>query len=289
MLGHLPLLKNLNLSGLTNVRSMGLSFYDASDCSSSSRNDGQETRLSFPSLKSLIIEEIPNLTEWAEAQTSGVQVFPCLEYLKIKNCHKLKTAPNHFPCLKELYIYDMDSDLPFSNIISTSNLTSLVQLSILCISELTCLVDDLFYENQNLEYLDFHMCTNLAYIPHLRGCGASLKWLWITGCDELRELPDDLGSLKSLETLLISSCENLQLSPYPSGQKGFSSLRNLKICYCDKLSNLPSEMLESCTSLQKLEVYNCENLTSFPELSGMVWLNSLRELVIGGFSNPDTL
>ncbi|KAL2530202.1 Disease resistance protein RGA2 [Forsythia ovata] len=245
MLGNLPLLKNLNLSSLTNVRSMGLSFYGASDCSSSSRNDGQETRLSFPSLQSLIIEEIPNLTEWAEAQTSGVQVFPCLEYLKIKNCHKLKTAPNHFPCLKELYIYDMDSDLPFSNIISTSNLTSLVQLSIL----------------------------------------ASLKWLWITGCDELRELPDDLGSLKSLETLLISCC-NLQLSPYPSGQKGFSSLRNLKICYCDKLSNLPSEMLESCTSLQKLEVYNCENLTSFPELSGMVWLNSLRELVIGGFSNP---
>ncbi|KAL2520294.1 putative disease resistance protein RGA4 [Forsythia ovata] len=48
-------------------------------------------------------------------------------------------------------------------------------------------------------------------------------------------------------------------------------------------------MLECYTSLQSLNVYNCENLTSFPELSGMVWLNSLRELWIGGFSNADTL
>ncbi|KAL2530605.1 putative disease resistance RPP13-like protein 1 [Forsythia ovata] len=261
MLGHLPLLKHLRLKGLTNVRSIGLSFYGASDCSSTSRNDGQEKRVSFQSLKYLEIEKMPNLTEWAEAQTSGVQVFPCLEYLMIKYCSKLTTAPNHFPCLKELDIHTMDSDLPLSNIISSSNLTSLVRLSI----------------------------QSLAYIPHLRGCGASLKQLEIMFCDELRELPDDLGSLESLEKLEISNCENLQLIPYPSGQKGLSSLRRLEICYCKRLSNLPSEMLESCTSLQTLQVYKCENLTSFPELSGKVWLNSLRKLSIGDFSNSNTL
>ncbi|KAL2506928.1 putative disease resistance RPP13-like protein 1 [Abeliophyllum distichum] len=248
MLGHLPLLKYLRLQGLTNVRSIGLSFYGASNCSSTSRNDGQETRVSFPSLKSLKIDKMPNLTEWAEAQTSVVQVFPCLEILKIKNCSKLTTAPNRFLCLKELHIDTMDSDLPLSNIISSSNLTSL-----------------------------------------LRGCGASLKQLLISGSDELRELPDDLGSLESLEALVINGCENLQLIPYPSGQKGLSSLRSLEISNCKRLSNLPSEMLESCTSLQSLRVFGCENLTSFPELSGMVWLNSLRELSIGGFSNSDTL
>ncbi|KAL2530442.1 putative disease resistance protein RGA1 [Forsythia ovata] len=240
MLGHLPLLKYLKLEGLTNVTSIELSFYGASDSSSTSRNDGQETRVSFPSLKSLVIREMPNLTEWAEAQMSGVQVFPCLEILEIEECCKL------------------------TNIISSSNLTSLVSLRI---SE----------------------CKNLAYIPHLQGCGASLKRMEILFCDELRELPDYLGSLESLETLEISYCENLQLIPYTSGQKGLSSLRRLNICYCKRLSNLPSEMLESCTSLQTLQVYKCENITSFPELSGMVWLNSLRELSIGGFSNSDTL
>ncbi|KAL2530346.1 Disease resistance protein RGA2 [Forsythia ovata] len=240
MLGHLPLLKYLKLEGLTNVRSIGLSFYGAIDCSSTSRNDGQETRVSFPSLKSLIIEEMPNLTEWAEAQMSGVQVFPCLEILEIVKCCKL------------------------TNIISSSNLTSLVRLRI--------------YE-----------CKNLAYILHLRGCGASLKQLQISNCDELRELPNDLGSLESLETLEIHFCENLQLIPYPSGQKGLSSLRRLEIFNCKRLSNLPSEMLKFCTSLQSLNVFRCENLTSFPELSGMVWLNSLRELAIGDFSNSDTL
>ncbi|KAL2517735.1 putative disease resistance RPP13-like protein 1 [Abeliophyllum distichum] len=288
-LGHLPLLKHLKLEGLTNVRSIELSFYGAIDCSSTSRNDGQETRVSFPSLKSLIIEEMQNLTEWAEVQTSEVQIFPCLENLKIKKCSKLTTAPNHFPCLKELEIDTMDSDLPLSNIISSSNLTSLVSLSIGNISELTCLVDDLFYKNQNLAYLELWRCEKLAYIPQLRGCGASLKQLLISGSDELRELPDDLGSLQSLEKLTITGCENLQLIPYPSGQKGLSSLRQLKIYNCKRLSNLPSEMLESCTSLQSLYVCGCENLTSFPELSGMVWLNSLRELSIKGFSNSDTL
>ncbi|KAL2538676.1 putative disease resistance protein RGA4 [Forsythia ovata] len=240
MLGHLPLLKYLKLKGLTNVTSIELSFYGASDCSSTSRNDGQETRVSFPSLKSLIIEEMPNLTEWVEAQTSRVQVFPCLEILKIEKCCKL------------------------TNIISSSNLTSLVGLTI----------DE---------------CKNLAYISHLRGCEASLKQLIIQACDELRELPDDLGSLESLETLRIDSCENLQLIPYPSGQKGLSSLRRLEICNCKRLSNLPSEMLKFCTSLRGLNVFRCENLTSFPELSGMVWFNILRELSIGGFSNSDTL
>ncbi|KAL2530563.1 putative disease resistance protein RGA3 [Forsythia ovata] len=289
MLGHLPLLKYLKLVGFTNVRSIGLSFYGASDCNSTSRKDDQETRVSFPSLKSLIIVEMLNLTEWAEVQTSGVQVFPCLEILKIEKCFKLTTAPSHFPCLKELDIDTMDSDLPLSNIISSSNLTSLVKLWIGRVSELTCLVDDLFYKNQNLAYLYLLNCNKLAYIPHLLGCRVSLKELWIKDSDELRELPDGLGSLESLEELEIDGCKNLQLIPYPSGQKGLSSLRRLKISNCKRLSNLPSEMLESCTSLQSLEVYNCENLTSFPELSGMVWLNSLRELSIGGFSNSDTL
>ncbi|KAL2530423.1 putative disease resistance RPP13-like protein 1 [Forsythia ovata] len=174
MLGHLPLLKYLKLEGLTKVTSIELSFYGASDSSSTSRNDGQETRVSFPSLKSLIIQNMRNLTEWAEAQMSGVQVFPCLEILEIMSCGKL------------------------TNIISSSNLTSLVRLKIF-----EC---------------------KLAYIPQLRGCGASLKWMAISNCDELRELPDGLGSLGSLETLRITGCKNLQSIPYPSGQKGLSSL-----------------------------------------------------------------
>ncbi|KAL2520283.1 putative disease resistance protein RGA3 [Forsythia ovata] len=123
----------------------------------------------------------------------------------------------------------MDSDLPLSNIISSSNLTSLVRLSIRGILELTCLVGDLFYKNQNLAYLDLWACEKLAYIPHLWGCGTFLKRLEITFCDELMELPDDLGSLDSLKALDISFCNNLQLIPYPSGQKGLSSLRRLNI------------------------------------------------------------
>ncbi|KAL2530452.1 putative disease resistance RPP13-like protein 1 [Forsythia ovata] len=238
MLGHLPVLKNLKLEGLTNVTSIELSFYGASDCSSTSRNDGQETRVSFPSLKSLIIQNMRNLTEWAEAQMSGVQVFPCLEILEIQNCCKL------------------------TNIISRSNLTSLVRLRIFD-------------------------CKNLAYIPQLRGCGASLKWMEISNCDELRELPDGLGSLGSLETLRITGCKNLQSIPYPSGQKGLSSLRSLEIYGCTRLSNLPSEMLESCTSLQSLQISDCDELRELPDDLGS--LGSLETLRITGCKNLQSI
>ncbi|KAL2530419.1 putative disease resistance protein RDL5 [Forsythia ovata] len=238
MLGHLPLLKYLKLEGLTKVTSIELSFYGASDSSSTSRNDGQETRVSFPSLKSLIIQEMPNLTEWAEAQMSGVQVFPCLEILEIQNCCKL------------------------TNIISRSNLTSLVRLKIFG-------------------------CKNLASIPQLRGCGASLKWMQISYCDELEKLPDGLGSLESLETLRINDCKNLQLIPYPSGQIDLSSLRSLAIDYCKRLRNLPSEMLVSCTSLQSLEISNCDELRELPNDLGS--LGSLETLNISNCENLESI
>ncbi|KAL2506797.1 putative disease resistance RPP13-like protein 1 [Abeliophyllum distichum] len=340
--------KKANLDGKTKIIELKFCWSDTNDDNSSDESVSESDMRSrnvlesnihdesvleglqpHPNLRSIVIE---GFREWAEVQ--GVLVFPRLEYLMIQNCQKLTTAPNHFPCLKELEIDTMDSDLPLSNIISSSNLTSLVRLKIIRISELTCLVDDLFYKNQNLAYLGLWTCKKLAYIPQLRGCGASLKQLWIVGSDELRELPDYLGSLESLEELRIVGCENLQLIPYPSGQKGLSSLRILEISNCKRLSNLPSEMLESCTSLQSLRVFSCENLqlisypsgqkglsslreleisnckrlsnlpsemlesctslqslsvfknenlTLFLELSGMVWVNSLRELGIGGF------
>ncbi|CAI9762868.1 unnamed protein product [Fraxinus pennsylvanica] len=61
MFGHLPLLKYLTLDGLTNVRSICPSFYG-----------GQETRVMFPALKRLIPKNMPNLTEWAEAEVMPV-------------------------------------------------------------------------------------------------------------------------------------------------------------------------------------------------------------------------
>ncbi|CDP19673.1 unnamed protein product, partial [Coffea canephora] len=91
--------------------------------------------------------------------------------------------------------------------------------------------------------------------------------------------------------------------------QNFASLKELQIWCCDGLTNLPGDMLHLCASLQKLWVRRCDNLTSFPlnlqqtpsllllELyecpklkasmtpRGFSFLTSLRELVIGPFSD----
>ncbi|CAA3015445.1 disease resistance RGA3 [Olea europaea subsp. europaea] len=283
MFGHLPLLKYLTLDGLTSVRSIGRSFYGVS-----SSNGGQETEVMFPTLKRLVLNNMPNLTEWAEAEvmpvaktrTSRVQAFPCLEFLEIEYCHKLNTSPSHFPCLEALNIDTMDSDFPVTKILSSSNPTSLESLWIKNISQLTCL-------------------------PHMKGCQKYLRDLNIEDCENLRELPDDLHNFRSLETLRIIGCRSLHSISYQSGQKCPPSLRTLVIKNCSELSSLPSEIIQF-RCLEHLTVTGCDKLISFPmdlgelpclsmlaihdcpELrslpKGIFRLNNLRDVTIGGFS-----
>ncbi|XP_022880668.1 putative disease resistance protein RGA4 [Olea europaea var. sylvestris] len=246
MFGHLPLLKFLTLDNLPNVRSIDPSFYGVSYNISGSSNSSQETRVMFPALEILTLSDMPNLTEWAEAELMPVaetrtcreQVFPCLKVLKIQRCHKLITSPSHFPCLKELKIDTMDSDLPLTKILSSSDLTSLEDLSITNISTLTCL-------------------------PQLKGFQKYLRKLSIQGCGKLRELSDDLHSFRSLEKLEIIDCQSLQSISCQIGQKGPPSLRHLEIIRCSELSCLPSEMIESIECLEHLIVRDCGKLVSF--------------------------
>ncbi|CAA2995486.1 disease resistance RGA3 [Olea europaea subsp. europaea] len=256
MFGHLPLLKYLTLDGLTSVRSIGRSFYGVS-----SSNIGQETGVMFPTLKRLVLNNMPNLTEWAEAEvmpvaktrTRRVQAFPCLESLEIKRCHKLNTSPSHFPCLKKLTIDTMNSDFPMTKILSNSSVTSLEELSIRNIPTLTCL------------------------LPHLKGCQKYLRDLNIEYCENLRELPDDLHNFRSLETLRIIGCRSLPSILYRSGQKGPS----LTVTGCEKLISFPMDLGE-LPRLSTLVINYCPEFRSLPK--GICRLNNLSDLTIAGFS-----
>ncbi|XP_027151299.1 putative disease resistance protein RGA3 isoform X2 [Coffea eugenioides] len=119
----------------------------------------------------------------------------------------------------------------------------------------------------------------------------------------LMDLPTTLPKLARLDFNRFHRCR--ELPPL----RNFTSLKELKIWSCDGLTNLPGDMLHSCTSLQKLRVSGCYNLISFPldlqqtpsllklELrrcpklktsmtpKGFGFLNSLRELEIGPFSD----
>ncbi|XP_027151315.1 putative disease resistance protein RGA3 [Coffea eugenioides] len=122
----------------------------------------------------------------------------------------------------------------------------------------------------------------------------------------LMDLPTTTTTLPELARLRFYSCDRCrELLPL----QNFASLKELVIARFDGLTNLPGDMLHSCTSLQKLRVAYCDNLISFPlnlqqtpsllELElvkcsklktsmtpkGFGFLTSLRELTIGPFSD----
>ncbi|KAK6161570.1 hypothetical protein DH2020_004951 [Rehmannia glutinosa] len=283
MLGHLPLLKYLYLCRLTNVRSIGSSFYGIESCSTpSSSNIGvrkKDTVIVFQALERLELSDMPNLTQWVEVelpiaaktQVYQVMVFPCLDYVKIDNCRLLTSAPSHFPCLKELEIAEMDSGIPLANICGIK-LISLAKLKIDRLDGLASLPDGLFKNNQNLSYLEIRDCPNLTrLVPCFRGAKASLQELLISNCSSLGELPDDLHSLNSLKKLSIFLCPNLKSIPYPSVRRsqGFASLRHIEIGGCEGLTDLPCEMMDSCAPpIEQLSLFGLTSLTNLPTVIG---------------------
>ncbi|KAL7145668.1 hypothetical protein ABFS83_07G101900 [Erythranthe nasuta] len=292
MLGHLPHLKNLYLIYLVNVKSIGSSFYGI-----------DEKCVSFPALERLELRAMPKLTEWLEAELPSAApetdqrlvVFPRLEYLRIRYCRQLKSAPSHFPCLTELLIDEVESELPLASICGI-NLISLTKLQIKSIDGLTCLPDWLFRKNQNLSKLEITDCRNLTHlVPCLEGGGTALRDLEIRNCPELRELPDDLQTLSALENLTIYGCSKLKTIPYPHETHnddeqlllGLSCLRRLSIVYCDELTNLPIELCAE--SLESLTLRGLMNLRmNMGTLIGycMQKMPRLSELII--FDVPTT-
>ncbi|GFP85215.1 putative disease resistance protein rga3 [Phtheirospermum japonicum] len=271
MLGHLPHLKSLCLLGLKNVKTIGSSFYGIDKC----RKSGNGIVV-FPALERLMLKRMPNLIEWDQVDLSlpsegdetqrlydEVVVFPCLKYLRITKCPQLTRAPSHFPCLEELEIDEVESSLALENICG-KKLTSLTRLSISEVKGLECLPYWLFSNNHNLTELK------------------------ILRCSSLRELPDDLHSLNSLEELEISWCPSLKSIPYSSSggesQQGFTSVRKLEIEYCEGLTNLTIEMVESyAPSLEILRLYWLSSITNMGMVIGCLHkMTRLRELTING-------
>ncbi|KAL6289685.1 hypothetical protein ACE6H2_007195 [Prunus campanulata] len=228
---------------------------------------------SFPALKRLTISNARNLTEWPEAD---IVVFPCLEELRLSNCDKLRSAPSHFPSLRELKIDSMGSSIPIANI--SNKLSTLTSLTIRSIRGLASLPEGMLKNNKNLAYLRIQDCQELTCIApsNVVGSCAFLESVHISKCPILAYLPDGLLPT-SLKNLIVKDCNSLQLIPVTHG---LPSLCKLNITGCPELSSLPSE-LDDCTSLQELAISNCDMLTS-----GLIHsLSSLRKLSIFGYSS----
>ncbi|KAK4566313.1 hypothetical protein RGQ29_002530 [Quercus rubra] len=261
-LGLLPHLRVLTIVGMDGVRRIGTEFY-------SNYNNGSDGTMLFPALRKLYLGKMPNFVEWTdmmEPATTGLMVFPWLEELSIKGCSQLTSAPCHFSSLKKLHIRDMCS-MTFENIIS--KLTTLTSLEVWKISELACLPEKLLQNNASLMSLMISGWADLeSIVPHedVWAFCTSLRSLKIEDCWKLQIQ----GVPSHLQRLKISGCVIL-----PTGLQSCTSLTLLEIQNCRDLNSVPN--LGHLHSLTQLTIWSCDNLISIPDLRG---LHSLIELQI---------
>ncbi|WMV52171.1 hypothetical protein MTR67_045556 [Solanum verrucosum] len=232
-LGQLKFLLHLELVGFHELECIGPALYGVEI-----RDIGSSSIIQvFPSLKELVLKDMRSLIEW-KGDEVGVRMFPRLEKLRITDCSLLKSTPSQFEILRELSIEGVDSEMPLLNL--CSNLTSLVNLDVCNVKDLTCLPDEILRNNVSLQYLS------------------------VSYCGEFRELPQSLYNFHSLQRLQISNCANFSSFPVPCGENYLTNLQSLLLFDCNGLTSLPSGMLEHCRSLEIFNVCNCNNLVSLP-------------------------
>ena len=261
----------------------------------------------FPSLKSLKIEECPNLKGWwgrtgrdlvatssasspdhqQDQSHSSLPLFPLLSKLLISNCPEMTSMPL-FPNLEEsLYLNNIrfkplqeTMSVSSSSLSSSSPLSKLNKMTLVSIEDIESLPAE--WALYSLKVLRIWDCPRITSIFGAVRYLTSLCDLSITDCEEfdpLRDMHDDGMEWRWLNCLRYLRFEGIpKLKSLPVGLQCISTLKQLRIANCPNLMTLPE-----LTSLEYLEIYRCEpNLTSLLEIS---CLTSLRWLWIEGLPN----
>ncbi|KAK8307831.1 hypothetical protein V6Z11_D02G012400 [Gossypium hirsutum] len=233
-LGQLPSLKFLYLKGMSEVQLIDLEFY----------GDG-----GFPCLEQLEIYDMPNLEEWMSIEGSSgplsLEVFPCLDKLVVKGCHRLTVLPV-IPNLRSLALCD-------SNEMLLHSVVHLPSLSSLVVEKFKLKFLTSYFKNFSIEKLTFYDCDNLDHLFENNQAPSSLKHLSILYCDRLMSLSLGLRSLTSLQRFDVMECEQLRDI---SGLASLGSVEELSIVSCPMLQSLPSG-IHYLTNLQRLVIKGC--------------------------------
>ncbi|KAL0914326.1 hypothetical protein M5K25_014665 [Dendrobium thyrsiflorum] len=87
-LGLLPFLEAFYIEGASSIKSIGPDFYT----NNNTENAAHQNSIFFRSLKLLSFENMDNWEEWSSLG-KDIRVMPCLEFLQIYACPKLKSFP----------------------------------------------------------------------------------------------------------------------------------------------------------------------------------------------------
>ncbi|KAL2494425.1 putative disease resistance RPP13-like protein 1 [Forsythia ovata] len=291
-LGKLPLLKDLSVQGMDQVKVIGTEFY-GNIC------DGESL---FPSLENLTFDDMSQWEEWhglAPGAQCTVEI-PKLRRFYVRRCPKLVSLPNFsFPSLRELSVEKCNEVV----LNSIHNLTSLTQLKLVTISGLKSVFEQFPLKLENFKIDDCEDLVTLWPSENIMQRPVNLQKVSVKGCPKLLSI-QEIGVIGSLD---IKNCASLELLP-----DNISSCRNLTIVGCPSLKMMTS--LEDCStsleslciggwvnlnltnlmgsfhnysSLTRLIIVVCDGLESFPQ--GSLPIPNLRNLLIIGCRNLRSL
>ncbi|KAL2553298.1 putative disease resistance RPP13-like protein 1 [Forsythia ovata] len=286
-LGKLPLLKDLSVQGMDQVKVIGREFY-GNVC------DGE---LLFPSLENLTFEDMSQWEEWhglAPGAQCAVEI-PKLCRFYIRRCPKLVSLPIFsFPSLRELSVEKCNEVV----LNSMHNLTSLTQLKLVKISGLRSVLEVFEQFPLKLENFEIDDCEDLVTLwpsENIVQRLVNLQKVCVKWCPKLLSI-QEIGVIGSLD---IENCASLESLP-----ENITSFRDLKIINCPSLKmttledcstslenltiesrvnlNLTNLMLSfhNYSSLTRLCIYGYDGLESFPK--GGLPIPNLRDLEING-------
>ncbi|QHO18135.1 Putative disease resistance RPP13-like protein [Arachis hypogaea] len=272
-LGRLQSLKELFISGMKSVKSIGSEFYGGNSPSFQP----------FPSLETLTFKSMEEWEEWN--MIDGITTeFPRLSHLSLRSCPKLKgNLPSNLPCLVRLDVEDccvleseFSGEVDNRNImraLNVFNFNSLQQLSLFNIPSLTA-----FPSNglpKALKTLSIEYCKKLEFPSHefLQSCKALEGLRIMSSCCSLTSFP--LGSLPVLKRLILWKCKHLKsisISEEAAASQSLMFLEDLQVYGCPELESI--SLLDSSTpNLSYFWVEKCDKMNSLPEpinnLSGL--------------------
>nr|XP_023873545.1 putative disease resistance protein RGA3 [Quercus suber] len=277
---HLPPLNQLPFLNSVCLRNMEALQYISEDIVSNVL--GYSITTFFPSLFSLEIEKCPNLKGWWRKDDNDgpghllLPSFPRLSKLEIEDCPNLTFMPL-FPYLVKLKLWEASSKV--------------LQQTMNTQRPSTSTTSSCYFPLSELEFLDLKGVNDLESLPTkwLQNL-VSLRRLFIYECHGLKSLPcRGIQYLTSLQEMNIVNCNELALVNDEDDGMQWQGLRSLhSLCFwgTPKLVSLP-DGLQHVTTLQKLEILNCNDLMAIPKWIGN--LTSLHHLSISGCSNQTSL
>ncbi|XP_078167898.1 disease resistance protein RGA2-like [Carex rostrata] len=236
----LPLLQTLYITSMDNLRHLCCGVF-------MSAKGGEDALITFPSLKSLILNDMSNLDCWCEGDVSKKTslIFPVLTELRIIRCPKLTAIPIA-PLLEKMTITE--------NQTLSCSVTRLTTIRMLTLESR----GGREYNADKNKTLSFKPCVSLEKLT-IKGFNHIIT---PTDGREGAELSVDVNATALRDVSIIES--NLFCSSIPSNSplwlwKCFRFIENLFITNCDSLTFWPEEELSDLIYLQKISINSCRN------------------------------